>query len=95
MALPLLVAVVWALVNLDRLAEQSERLVFHRRDGSGNNRQLEQQVGSLDRVARQFLVLRNEDSITLMQQDLRALEVTLGKMEPLTAQAEAESHARG
>ena len=26
-ALPLLVAVIWALVNLDRLAEQSEQLV--------------------------------------------------------------------
>ncbi len=26
--LPLLIAVIWALVNLDRLAEQSEQLVF-------------------------------------------------------------------
>lgn len=93
-ALPLLVAVIWALVNLDRLAEQSERLVVTGVTAAENNRQLEQQVGSLERVARQFLVLRNEDSITLMQQDLRALEVTLGKMEPLTAQAEAESNAR-
>jgi two-component system, NtrC family, sensor histidine kinase GlrK len=39
-ALPLLVAVVWALVNLDRLAEQSEQLVTSGVTAAENNRQL-------------------------------------------------------
>jgi len=76
-ALPLLVAVIWALVNLDHLAEQSEKLVVSGVTAAENNRQLAQQVGSLERVARQFQVLRNEDSITLLKQDLRGLENTL------------------
>ena len=93
-ALPLLLAVIWALVNLDRLAEQSEKLVFTGVTAAENNRQLAQQVGSLERVARQFLVLRNEDSIALLQQDLTSLEETLDRMDALTRQADAESLAR-
>lgn len=93
-ALPLLVAVIWALVNLDQLAKQSEELVVTGVTAAEDNRQLAQQVGSLERVARQFQVLRNADSITLLQQDLRALEGTLKSMAPLTEKAESESLAR-
>ena len=93
-ALPLLVAVVWALVNLDRLAEQSEQLVVTGVSSAENNRQLAQQVDSLDRVSRQYLVLRNEDSLALLQQDLGALEGTLDTMAALTQQADAVSLAR-
>lgn len=93
-ALPLLVAVIWALVNLDRLAEQSEKLVNTGVTATENNRQLAQQVGSLERVARQFQVLRNEDSITLLKQDLIGLENTLKSMQALTEQAQSESLAR-
>jgi two-component system sensor histidine kinase GlrK len=93
-ALPLLVAVILALFNLDRLAEQSEQLVITGVSAAENNRLLAQQVDSLERVARQYLVLRNEDSIALLQQDLAALESTLDNMEALTEQAEAVSLAR-
>jgi two-component system sensor histidine kinase GlrK len=65
-ALPLLIAVFWALFNLDKLAEQSEQLVVTGVMAAENNRQLEQQVASLERVARQFLVLKNEDSLLLL-----------------------------
>ena len=58
-AVPLLVAVIWALVNLDRLAEQSERLVFTGVAAAENNRLLVEHVGSLERVARQYQVLGN------------------------------------
>jgi two-component system sensor histidine kinase GlrK len=93
-ALPLLVAVVWALVNLDRLAEQSEQLVVTGVSSAENNRLLAQQVDSLERVSRQYLVLGNEDSLTLLQQDLGALESTLDNMAALTEQADALSLAR-
>ena len=52
--LPLLIAVVWALVNLDRLAEQSEQLVFTGVRAAQDNSLLEEHVGSLERVARQY-----------------------------------------
>ena len=93
-ALPMLVAVVWALVNLDRLAEQSEKLVISGVSSAENNRLLAQQAGSLERVSRQYLVLRNDDSLALLQQDLNSLEATLDNMAPLTEQAEAVSIAR-
>lgn len=94
MALPLLIAVIWALVNLDRLAEQSEQLVVTGVSAAENNRQLSQQVASLERVARQYLVLRNEDSLALMQQDMTGIERTIDRMWPLAETAGAVSFAR-
>ncbi|MGI9271300.1 MAG: HAMP domain-containing sensor histidine kinase [Woeseiaceae bacterium] len=88
-ALPLLVAVVWALVNLDRLAEQSEEIVFTGVAAAENNRKLTEQLGALDRVARQHVVLRNADSLQIMQQDLASLEQALDDMRPLTELAGA------
>jgi len=93
-ALPLLIAVFWALFNLDRLAEQSEQLVVTGVTAAANNRQLEQQVASLERVSRQYLVLRNEDSLALLAQDSRSLEATLDRIWPLAEQANATSFAR-
>ena len=93
-ALPLLIAVFWALFNLDRLAEQSEQLVVMGVTAAENNRQLEQQAASLERVSRQYLVLRNEESLSLLRQDSRSLEVTLDRIWPLAEQANATSFAR-
>jgi two-component system, NtrC family, sensor histidine kinase GlrK len=88
-ALPLLLAVVWALVSLDRLAAQSEQLIINGVAATENNRALAQQVDSLERLARQYLVLRANDSIALMRQDQQAIEATLDRMLPLAQQAEA------
>lgn len=93
-ALPLLIAVFWALFNLDRLAEQSEQLVVTGVTAAENNRQLEQQVASLERVARQYLVLGTEDIRALLNQDLKSLEATLDRIWPLAEQANATSFAR-
>src|SRR5690606_38210367 len=90
-ALPLLVAVVWALVNLDRLAKQSEDLVVTGVATAANNRQLAQNVASLERLARQYLLLRTPDSLSLLQQDLEALQTTLDAIAPLAVQANASS----
>jgi two-component system sensor histidine kinase GlrK len=87
--LPLLVAVIWALVNLDRLAEQSERLVFTGVEAAQNNRLLEEHLSSLERVARQYQVLGNEESLQLLQQDLATIDARLAEMAPLAEQAEA------
>jgi two-component system sensor histidine kinase GlrK len=87
--LPLLVAVIWALVNLDRLAAQSEELVNSGRTAAENNRRLTEQVGALDRHARQYQVLRNADGLQLVRQDVVALERVLNDMRPLTERADA------
>lgn len=88
-ALPLLVAVVWALLNLDRVAEQSEQLVVTGVSAAENNRRLEEQMSSLERIARQYQVLKNPDSLQLMAQDLAALESQLDSMQLLLQQASA------
>lgn len=88
-ALPLLIAVVWALVNLDRVAEQSEQLVVTGVSAAENNRRLEEQLSSLERVARQYEVLQNPDSLQLMAQDLERLESQLADMTPLLEKAKA------
>jgi two-component system sensor histidine kinase GlrK len=87
--LPLLLAVIWALVNLDRLAAQSEQLVFTGVATAENNRLLTEQLGSLERVARQYQVLRNDDSRQLMRQDLGAFDEQLAEMAQLTRLAGA------
>jgi two-component system, NtrC family, sensor histidine kinase GlrK len=92
--LPLLVAVVWALVNLDRLAEQSETLVFTGVAATENNRLLVEHLGSLERVTRQYQVLRNADSLQLARQDLAAFKSRLEQMAPLTEKAGAAALAR-
>ena len=88
-ALPLLLAVIWALVNLDRVAAQSERLVFTGVSTAENNRRIEEQLNTLERVALQYQVLRNPDSLQLMQDDLAGLTEILRLMAPLVEEAGA------
>ncbi len=87
-AMPLLVAVLWALLNLDRLAEQSEQLVITGVSATEQNQLLTEQIGSLERVSRQYVVLRNEDSLALLRPDFVTIEETLDKMKPMAEQAE-------
>jgi two-component system sensor histidine kinase GlrK len=91
--LPLLIAVVWALINLDRLAEQSEQLVFTGVAAAQNNRLLEEHVGSLERVARQYQVLGNADSLLLLHEDLDTVIAHLERMAPLAETANATALA--
>ena len=86
-ALPLLVAVIWALVNLDRLAAQSEQLVTAGVTAAENSRQLVEQVASLERVSRQYQILRNAESLAILQQDLASVQATLENIKPLAEQA--------
>ena len=88
-ALPLLVAVIWALFSLDRVAEQSEQLVFTGVSAAESNRRLEEQLGSLERAARQYLVIKESDLLQFMTQDLGTLEAQLRDMAPLLERANA------
>ena len=88
-ALPLLVAVIWALVNLDRLAEQSERIVTLGVESGEKNRLVAENLVELQRSTNQYHVLRSEESHTIMRQDLREIEQRLQDMAALTSQAGA------
>jgi len=86
-ALPLLVAVLWALFSLERLAAQSERLVSTGVAAAENNRLLIEHLGSLERIARQYNVLRDENTLNLVETDLETLDNRLERMRPLTDMA--------
>ncbi len=88
-ALPLLLAVLWALFNLDRLAEQSERLVTIGVQAADNNRLLTEHVGSFERVARQYTILVDEATLALLEQDLDTINRRLDRIRPLTELANA------
>ncbi len=88
-ALPLLIAVIWALVNLDRVAEKSEQLVFTGVSAAENNRRINEQLNSLERAARQYQILKNHDSLQLMTQDSQTFEALLLSMAPLVEEAGA------
>ncbi len=89
-ALPLLVAVVWALLNLDRLAAQSEALVTTGVAAAENNRLVVENLNALERTARQFELLRSEESLSLMQQDYRMINRRIEGVRPLAIRAGVE-----
>ena len=88
-ALPLLIAVVWALVNLDEVLEQSEQLVYTGVEAAQSTRRMNENLSSLERVARQYQVLKSPDSLQLMTQVLATFELLLDDMAPLIAQVSA------
>jgi two-component system sensor histidine kinase GlrK len=92
-ALPLLVAVVWALFNLDRLATQSEDIITMGVESAARNRLLAEDVVQLQRSTNQYYVLRNDESRTIMRQDLQRIEQLLYTMANLTDQANASEEA--
>ena len=87
-ALPLLFAIVWALFNLDRLAEQSERLVVTGVSVAERNRILAEQMISLERGTRTYAILADPGTFALMRTDLGTIEETLDAMMPLAEEAD-------
>ena len=86
-ALPLLIAVIWALVNLDRVAEQSELLVSTGVQAAENNRRVNERLISLERSTRLHQVLKSADSLQLVTQNLQRFESSLNDMAPLVEEA--------
>ena len=87
--LPLLLAVIWTLVSLDRVAAQSERLVSTGVSAAESNQLLNENLGSLERLALQYQVLRNPESLQIMQADLTDLQAQLAGMAALVEEAGA------
>ena len=88
-ALPLLLAAIWALVSLDRVAEQTAQLVFTGRNEAEYGERLDDKLGSLERAARQYEVLRTPDTLQIVKDDLESLQSQLIEMSPLVAEAGA------
>ena len=92
-ALPLLIAVIWALASLDKAAQQSEQLVSTSLSAAENNRRIIEQVSTLERHARQYELLKNADSRQLLTQDVQNFDTLLSGLDALAAEANATALA--
>lgn len=85
--IPLLVAVLWALIQLERLADDSESLVLESVTATQNTRLLLERLRELERLAKLYQVQQTEDYLDLMGQDAERFESRLGELAPLSVRA--------
>ncbi|MEJ2604071.1 MAG: HAMP domain-containing sensor histidine kinase [Gammaproteobacteria bacterium] len=92
---PLLAAVVWALVQLEHYANQSESLVLEGVAATQHTRVLQERLRELERLAKLFRVQQTEDYLELMTDDAARFQARLDALAPLAARAgETESAIR-
>ena len=92
-ALPLLLAVIWAIYNLEEVASQSEELVFTGMSTANSNRLLHEHLSALERVALQYQVLKNPESLPIMRDDVSDLVERLAELAPVVEKAGANALA--
>ena len=81
--LPLVVSVIQALVYMDRLAQQSERLVMRSIQVTKQSQSLAEQITAMERNARQYLVLNDPELLSLYEEKQQRFELTLNTLEGL------------
>lgn len=75
--LPLVVALLYAVVSVDRLAEQSERVVTHAVKATQGSRALIEQITLMERNVRQYQVLGDEALFQVYEENRKQFVVTL------------------
>ncbi len=85
--IPLLIAVVWALLQLERFADDSESLVLESVTATQNTRLLLERLRELERLAKLYQVQQTEDYLDLMAQDAARFDSRLNALAPLSARA--------
>jgi two-component system, NtrC family, sensor histidine kinase GlrK len=94
-AAPLLFAIVNAAVQMSRLSNRSEQLVVHGMQGTRNNQSMFEEIGALERTARLYQIIGNNelrDSYTRNHDRLTATVNELLTL-PLDAQSQGDAHA--
>jgi len=93
-AAPLLFAIVNAAVQMNRMSNRSEQLVVRGVQGTRNNQRMFVEIASLERTARLYQILPNNDLLEAYARTHVLLERTLDELLtlPLDAQAQADVH---
>lgn len=81
--LPLVVALIYAVVSVDRLAEQSQRVVSHAVKATQGSRTLIEQITLMERNVRQYHVLRDETLLHAYRENRKQFVLTLDWLEEL------------
>ncbi|MEN7342792.1 MAG: HAMP domain-containing sensor histidine kinase [Pseudomonadota bacterium] len=67
--LPLLIALIWALVQLDRLSTRSEVLILDGIEATQNSRLLQERLRIMERLARQYQVSEDSELLEFLRAD--------------------------
>ena len=91
-AAPLLFAIVNAAVQMNRMSSRSEQLVVRGVQGTRNNQRMFVEIASLERTARLYQILPNNELLEAYARNHLLLENTLDELLtlPLDAQTQAD-----
>jgi two-component system sensor histidine kinase GlrK len=93
-AAPLLFAIVNAAVQMNRLSNHSEQLVVRGMQGSGNNQRMFVEIAALERTARLYQILPNNDLLEAYARNQQRLETTLNELLTLPLNELAQNDVR-
>ncbi|MEM7613146.1 MAG: HAMP domain-containing sensor histidine kinase [Pseudomonadota bacterium] len=88
--LPLVIALLWALFQLDSFTTRSQSLIVQGIDATQNSRKLQEQLNIMERVARQYQVSENAELIGFLREDSREVADAIVALRSQTANADAQ-----
>ncbi|MFQ5589309.1 MAG: ATP-binding protein [Nitrospiria bacterium] len=83
-ALPLLGSLIYAVISVDRLLDQSQRAVFQAVQATKGSLALVEQIKSMERNIRQFQVLGDQSLFQLYEQSRQDLQITTNGLSRLS-----------
>jgi two-component system, NtrC family, sensor histidine kinase GlrK len=91
-AAPLLFAIVNAAVQMNRLSNESEQLVVRGMQGTSHDQRMFTQIAALERTARLYQILPNNELLEAYARNQQHLEMTLDQLLrlPIDVQAQAD-----
>lgn len=89
-SLPLVIALALAVLYIDRLVDQSQNAVYQAVEATRDSRMLVGQLNSMERHARQYLVLRDEGLLEAYENSHRDFQSTAQELLFLTAETAQE-----
>ena len=93
-AAPLLFAIVNAAVQMNRMSSRSEQLVVRGVQSTRNNQRMFVEIASLERTARLYQILPNNELLEGYARNHSLLENTLDELLTLPLDAQAQSDLR-
>ena len=92
-AAPLLVAIVNAAVQMNRLSSRSEQLIIHGMQSTRNNQRMFQEITGLERTARLYQVIGSADYLEVYARNHERLMRTIDELLTLPLDEESRSEA--
>jgi two-component system, NtrC family, sensor histidine kinase GlrK len=93
-AAPLLVVIVNAAVQMSRLSNRSEQLVIHGMQGTRNNQSMFEEIGALERTARLYQIIGNDELRDGYTRNHDRLAATINELLTLPLDAQSQGDVR-